>query len=101
MSEWRGLHNPERHGINRSGVTACISELDGCGCHCYADQLCPCCLESEVEALTARAEKAEAALARVREACDEAPLAWQEEPGDEPVPCVYVPSILEALDPDE
>ena len=93
MSEWRGLHNPERHDEMPLGIYGCWYCARNGDPHedCTAEYPCYCCLAAEVEALRAQVQ-------RVREVCDDAPLAWQEEPGDEPVACVYVPSILEALD---
>ena len=110
MSEmwWTGVFN--RDGHDSTGQRAWCR----CGEWCYPSDPCPCCEKTalgdktaaevlaEVEALTARAEKAEAALERVREVCDDTPLAWQESASDEPVGCVFVPSVLAALgDPNE
>ena len=57
MSEWRGLHNPERHRSipdpDRWGddfaVVACLD----CETNCYESMPCRCCLAAEVERLTA------------------------------------------------
>ena len=55
MSEWQGLHNPERHITTTSGKRAmCANE----GMHnhdtwCDPENLCYCCLAAEVERLRA------------------------------------------------
>ena len=98
MSEWRGLHNPERHNFqpdvtDETGtLTAVCWERTCSGHECYENYPCQCCLAAEVEALRAqiaaarellalidpdeidalqeRAERAEAQVQRVREALD-------------------------------
>lgn len=65
MSEWRGLANPDWHDDpdgNEYEAWCC-----GCSRMCYSDRACYCCLTSEVE----RLERAEAAIARVLELCDQ------------------------------
>ena len=59
-------------------------------------------LQARVAQQAAEVERLKAQVERVREVCDDTPLAWQESASDEPVGCVFVPSILAALgDPDE
>lgn len=59
MSEWRGLHNPERHK-SFSGEWAdmpyaeCLPELGGCLSECSEGDPCRCCLAAEVERLAER-----------------------------------------------
>ena len=52
MSEWVGMHNPERHHPY-GGRIICdwCSDIVGGG-PCYDDLPCRCCLEAEVERLT-------------------------------------------------
>ena len=60
MSEWRGLANPERHAPTSVTDMAWCNVCDG---PCYSPEACCCCLAAEVK----RLERAEAAIARVRE----------------------------------
>ena len=60
MSAWRGLANPERHAPTSVTDMAWCNVCDG---PCYSPEACCCCLAAEVE----RLERAEAAIARVRE----------------------------------
>jgi len=55
MSEWRGLHNPERHEPH-GGIADCIIETANpvMARWCTRDHPCRCCLAAEVEALRAR-----------------------------------------------
>ena len=97
MSEdvWRGKHNPDRHVPMAPNDAECRWMLGGCRTPCLPERLCFCCMEedhrAEVEALKARvqemsqqaytsvshalaeerAEKAEAAIQRVRDVCKE------------------------------
>lgn len=51
MSEWRGLHNPERHeAFTVGGANPCVS----CNLLCDSEWPCRCCLAAEVERLTER-----------------------------------------------
>ena len=59
-SEWMGLHNPERHAPTSVTDMAWCNVCDG---PCYSPEACCCCLAAEVK----RLERAEAAIARVRE----------------------------------
>ena len=55
MSEWRGLHNPERHepyAGQFAGYAECLPVLGGCLAECGEDDPCRCCLAAEVERLT-------------------------------------------------
>ncbi len=109
MSEWRGLHNPERHKGNQPD-TRCVR------CHggyevCEPDAPCYCCLAAEVESLqealdrcnelcrmqneslAARSENVDrmrAQVQRVREACE--PFG--------PMGSIAVWRVLRALDGD-
>lgn len=61
MSEFRGLHNPERHKGNQPD-TRCVR------CHggyevCAPDAACYCCLQAEVEALRAQVQRVRDAIA--------------------------------------
>ena len=60
MSAWRGLANPERHAPTSVTDMAWCNVCDG---PCYSPEACCCCLAAEVK----RLERAEAAIARVRE----------------------------------
>lgn len=44
MSEFRGLHNPERHRPDTGSCAACMTD-------CWVPQPCRCCLAAEVKAL--------------------------------------------------
>ena len=66
MSEWRGVHNPERHSFwttTIQGNVWCNCTAANCG-PCAEHFPCRCCLEAEVERLTAVVE-------RVRKACND------------------------------
>ncbi len=77
MSEFRGLHNPERHKGNQPD-TRCVR------CHggyevCAPDAPCYCCLAAEVESLREERDalkhdydKVAAQVQAVRDACDAA-----------------------------
>lgn len=55
MSEWRGLHNPDRHFQAQTGAgQKCLRNFGGCGEYCIPDHPCGCCLAAEVERLTAK-----------------------------------------------
>jgi hypothetical protein len=55
MSEWRGLHNPERHeAFTVGGANPCVS----CNILCDSEYPCRCCLQAEVERLTGNWEDA-------------------------------------------
>ena len=69
--EWP-KYNAESHGglpptEHEEAVPACLD----CQTWCSLSQPCRCCLLADMEALTARAEKAEAALARVQGEVDD------------------------------
>ena len=65
MSEWRGLHNPERHRVEASGLTSCRNCADtGCSRVCP----CWCCLQAEVERLTDALHESEMAREELRKA---------------------------------
>ena len=71
MSDEWPKYNAESHGglpptEHEEAVPACLD----CQTWCSLSQPCRCCLLADMEALTARAEKAEAALERVREAIE-------------------------------
>ena len=68
MSEWRGLANPERHAPTSVTDMAWCNVCDG---PCYSPEACCCCLAAEVK----RLERAEAAIARVREEVGTWPVA--------------------------
>lgn len=63
MSEFRGLHNPERHRLLSDGTTFCddsdedVETYWGCIEDCYPDDPCRCCLAAEVEALRAQVQR--------------------------------------------
>lgn len=88
---WRGFHNSEAHHWE-GGDT--VPECYDCETVCYRSMPCLCCEK-------ARAEKAEAALRRVREVCD----LWQRRydsairhPAD--IPAVAITAVLRALEGD-
>ena len=65
MSEFRGLHNPDRHQTtNEAGEAWCEICAEDCDEKNGTMFHCPCCLAAEVEALRATVQA-------VREACDE------------------------------
>ena len=72
MSEWRGLANPERHAPTSVTDMAWCNVCDG---PCYSPEACCCCLAAEVK----RLERAEAAIARVREEVGTWPVALDRE----------------------
>lgn len=81
-TQWRGLHNPERHfSAFGTGTPLC----EECGdALCVPSNPCYCCLEAEVEVLRAQ-------VARVREA-----VAYAERNYDAPI--VTIGAIKIALD---
>ena len=85
MSEWRGLANPERHAPTSVTDMAWCNVCDG---PCYSPEACCCCLAAEVK----RLERAEAAIARVREEVGTWPVAL-----DKTV-AACADSVLRALD---
>ena len=87
MSEWRGLANPERHAPTSVTDMAWCNVCDG---PCYSPEACCCCLAAEVK----RLERAEAAIARVREEVGTWPVAL-----DKTV-AACADSVLRALDGD-
>lgn len=70
MSEWKGLHNPDRHDTTRtkSEGALCMIEAGGCSSWCFPGHMCYCCLESEVAVQTARADSAEMTLKEISDA---------------------------------
>ena len=62
MSEFRGLHNPERHRLLSDGTTFCddsdedVETYWGCIEDCYPDDPCRCCLAAEVQLLRAQVQ---------------------------------------------
>lgn len=71
MSDWRGLHNPERHRVAEDGVTEC----DTCGLvECHPNYLCNCCIASEIETLREERDQARVQVQRVRELCEQPDL---------------------------
>ena len=86
MSEWRGLANPERHAPTSVTDMAWCNVCDG---PCYSPEACCCCLAAEVK----RLERAEAAIARVREVADR--VARYHGDG---LPCIKPRDIYRALD---
>ena len=57
LSEWRGLHNPERH--ERNGIAAWCSDED---ITCSVEKPCYCCLAAEIEALQAQVQRVRLAM---------------------------------------
>ena len=43
MSEWRGLHNPQWHSVDATGLASCPT----CGASCAPVRPCRCCLMAE------------------------------------------------------
>lgn len=88
-TQWRGLHNPERHfSAFGTGTPLC----EECGdALCVPSNPCYCCLEAEVEVLRALVEALRAQVARVREA-----VAYAERNYDAPI--VTIGAIKIALD---
>ena len=57
MSEWKGLHNPERHLIvNAARMCTCTRCAERWGVWCGPVYPCRCCLAAEVEALRAQVQ---------------------------------------------
>lgn len=95
--QWRGLHNPDRH--SGEFLDPDVADCSCCECrYCAKDSPCRCCLTIEVEAQTARADAAEAALRRVREACEQQTCYGEYGPDAEVVAALPVHVIVEALD---
>lgn len=92
MSEWRGLANPERHAPTSVTDMAWCNVCDG---PCYSTEACCCCLAAEVK----RLERAEAAIARVRDMCAD---KWREVEESDPLfgppLTLTVPDVLRALE---
>ena len=86
MSEWdwKPLANPGKH--KPPWCDACNG--DYCG---PADGPCRCCLAAEVEVLRAQ-------VAAVREVCEDTAVYCADMPDDDPVPLVFVTTVLRALD---
>ena len=67
MSEFQGLHNPERHKSFSGEWAECLPDLGGCLSECGEGDPCRCCLAAEVKRLTAeladRDRRIDAALA--------------------------------------
>lgn len=107
MSEWRGLHNHERHSRFEvgGGVTCERCWAGDYRAVCYPDQPCRCCLAAEVEALREKVKQHEVVfkvqaealkstreqMQRVRDAIQVADDLWDAD---------LVRSILRALDGD-
>lgn len=79
MSEWRGLHNPERHSRFEvgGGVTCERCWAGDYRAVCYPDQPCRCCMDEEARVLRSalsglgqRVFDAENTLANVRDWAD-------------------------------
>lgn len=94
MSEWRGLANPERHAPTSVTDMAWCNVCDG---PCYSPEACCCCLAAEVK----RLERAEAAIARVRDVCADQCFWAEHGPDAGLVNAVTVESILDALEGDK
>ena len=90
MSEWKGLHNPERHTEMPLGIYGCWHCARNGDPHedCTPEWPCYCCLAAEVEALRAHVQA-------VREVCKTHHL-------DDSYPnrrkVVFLDRILRALD---
>ena len=71
MSEWRGLHNPDRHAPTSVGDLAWCNVCDSA---CYTTAACCCCLAAEVNRLTALLKAADDVVAsqdrRIEKALD-------------------------------
>ena len=59
MSEWKGLHNPERHTEMPLGIYGCWHCARNGDPHedCTPEWPCYCCLAAEVEALRAQVQR--------------------------------------------
>ena len=103
MSEFHGLHNPERHKAFSGQWAECLPDLGGCLSECGDGDPCRCCLASEVDRLTAKIEQVKQAAAEVlaerdrRIAVALEPHVVREWPGTKicasclvPWPCRYV-----------
>lgn len=51
MSEFQGLHNPERHKSVSGEWAECLPELGGCLSECGDGDPCRCCLAAEAQLL--------------------------------------------------
>ena len=62
MSEWKGLHNPERHTEMPLGIYGCWHCARNGDPHedCTPEWPCYCCLAAEVEALRAQVQRVRA-----------------------------------------
>src|SRR5574343_1889736 len=56
MTQFRGLHNPDRHIPDMLGVISRCAECGDTGGLCHPDSLCRCCLVAEVETLRAQVQ---------------------------------------------
>lgn len=92
IEQWMGLHNPDRH----EGATTDSAWCLFCSGACLVGDYCHCCLAAEVQAQTARADTAEAAVQRVREALDE--CSFWADMGTTPTLAVSVEDLDQALD---